>query len=117
MEKRALGTFSIFIASVGISIILTILLDPLYSSIFRIYPGGWVLDFGTYLDTFVLVFVFILPFLYRTFSRNYSPHTLLYLVIVPLLLTFASGAYPFITGIVFIIVGAYLGKLIRKKIA
>ena len=74
------------------------------------------MDFGTYLDTFVLLFVFVLSLLHRAFAENYRGQTLLYLIVIPLLLTSASGTYPLVTGIAFVITGVYLGKIIRKKI-
>jgi hypothetical protein len=114
--RTGYSVFVIFIISLVIAIPFARFASPLYENIFNVYSGDWIIDSG-YIGTFALVYTFLISLLYRGLLKNYKGLTLFYFVLIPFLIFSVSGVDVFVAGLLLLIIGIYLGKLISSRIS
>jgi len=117
MKSNRLSAAKIFFLSVGISLVLTVFLEPFYFQFFEYYGGGWLSsrEFESYPVTFLFLYAFLFSFLYAGFSGKFIPSHFITFVAIPVLAFTSSPTDRLLVGVGILIAGLIIGHFVKKR--
>ena len=116
--KKEWSNWKIFLVSVAISLISTAFIEPIYSEFFRV-SGGFFFppEFETFPISFMFMYTLFFSLFYMSFSKGEKSLTVFYFLVLPFFLLAASGIDRLVAGLILLVIGIALGKIIRSKFA